>query len=136
LVRSDDALSLLIENILDDTNLIFDYQKLWLYSILLFSKNVSEKSINKAVNDLQNFKKNSALRGICAILIGKNGNAAQRRILKNHYSSEFSEYVRSAILYASQYFPSQERDTCFRAWSGHNETNALIVIALKNKKQQ
>ena len=134
MVRSDDNITILIENIFEDKNLIFDYQKLWLYSILLFSKNVSEKTINKGVNDLLNLNNSAALRGICAILIGKNGNAAQRRILKNHYSTENSEYVRSAILYASQYFPAQERDTCFKAWSGHNETNSLIVIALKNKR--
>lgn len=134
MIRIDETTISLVENILNDKNLIFDYQKLWLYSILLFSKKLSNNTINKAVNVLQNINNHFALRGICAILIGKHGNAAQRRILKNHYSTEFSEYVRSAILYASQYFPNQERDTCFRAWAGHNETNSLIVTAIKNKK--
>ncbi|MHA6279029.1 RNA-directed DNA polymerase [Salinimicrobium sp. CAU 1759] len=133
LVLQDSTLVNHIEPIFSHNNMIFDYQKKWLYSVLLYAENVSDSILKQALSDLQNPTKNPALRAICAILVGKNGTAQKRRILKNHYSNEQSEYVKSAILFASQYFPKQEKDTCFRAWSGHNETNALIVTAIKKQ---
>lgn len=122
-----------VEKILKDKRMLFDYQRQWIYSILLFSKKISESILNLAIADLQNSSVSNYVRGVCAILIGKYGSASQRRILKTHYSSENSEYVRGAILFAAQYFPSSERDTCFKAWSTHNETNSLIFTAIKNK---
>lgn len=122
-----------IELLLKHENLIFDYQKKWVYATLLYSDNLSKGILKEAVKDLLATEKNVGLRALCAIIIGKNGSSALRRILKTHYAKENSEYVKSAILYAAQYFPSQERDTCYKAWAGHSETNSLIVKALKNK---
>ena len=133
MIRKEPSIVEEIEKIFDDTDLIFDYQRKWLFSTLLYSEKVSERLLRHALADLQDPSKNVCLRSLCAILIGKNGTAAQRRILKNHYSNENSEFVKSAILYSSQYFPAQEKDTCFKAWSGHNETNSLIVVAIKKK---
>ena len=133
MIRIMPELSYEIEDLLNDSNLIFDYQKKWIYASLLYSSKLSEATIKFALADLQNPKKNIGLRSICAILVGKYGTASYRRILKKHYPSENSEFVKSAILYSSQYFPSQERDTCYTAWSGHNETNSLIVAAIKKK---
>jgi hypothetical protein len=133
LIRKEPEIVKEIENIFEENDLIFDYQRKWLFATLLYSDNVSDKLLRHALVHLQDPSKNVGLRSLCAILLGKNGTAAQRRILKGHYSNENSEFVKSAILYSSQYFPPQERDTCFKAWSGHNETNSLIVMAIKKK---
>ncbi len=133
MVRKDSTVVNMIENIFNDPDLLFDYQKKWLYSTLLFSDNVSDRIIKYALADLQNQQMNVGLRSICAILVGKYANAPNRQILKTHYSNENSEFVKSAILFAAQYFPSQLKDTCFKAWSGHSETNSLIVAAIKKK---
>ncbi len=122
-----------IESIFNDQNLIFDYQRMWLYASLLYASTVSDNLVRHALTDLQNHSKNVGLRSICAIIVGKYGNASFRRILKLHYSNENSEFVKSALLFSAQYFPTQEKDTCFKAWSGHNETNSLIVTAIKKK---
>jgi hypothetical protein len=133
MLRKDASIVTDIEEILSNPNLLFDYQRQWLYSTLLYAEKVSDLTIKYALSDLQNQSKNIGLRSICAILIGKYGSAALRQILKTHYSNENSEFVKSAILYAAQYFPSQQRDTCYKAWSGHSETNSLIIAALKKK---
>lgn len=133
MLRYDPSIAPDIEEILSNPDLLFDYQKKWLYSTLLYAEKVSELTIKYALADLQNQSKNIGLRSICAILIGKYGSAAILSILKTHYSNENSEFVKSAILYAAQYFPVQQRDTCYKAWAGHSETNSLIIAALKKK---
>jgi hypothetical protein len=133
MIRLDNSVAEKCESIFNDKNLIFDYQRKWLYAAFLYSEKISEKIINNALADLKKTSRNVGLRALCAIIIGKYGNPASRRILKNFYSNENSEYVKSAILFASQYFPPQERDTCFKAWSGHSELNSLIVQAIKKK---
>jgi hypothetical protein len=122
-----------ILDLLKKPNLIFDSQKKWVYSLILYLDSVSPGILDIAIKDLKSHEKNNALRALCAIIIGKHGSSALRRILKAHYQSENSEYVKSAILYAAQYFSTQDRDTCYKAWSGHSEVNSLIVRALKNK---
>jgi len=122
-----------IEELLKKPNLIFDYQKKWVYSLILYLDNVSSEILDIAIKDLKSQDKNNALRALCAIIIGKHGSSALRRILKVHYQTENSEYVKSAILFAAQYFSTQDRDTCYKAWSGHSDVNSLIVRALKNK---
>lgn len=133
MIRKDTRIASAIEKIFGEPDLIFDYQKKWLYSTLLYSDSVSEGVIKHALGDLQNPAKNIGLRSLCSILVGKAGSAGQRRVLKSHYANENSEFVKSAILFSAQYFPAQEKDTCFKAWSGHNETNSLIVTAIKKK---
>ena len=39
----------------------------------------------------------------------------------------------SSKLYAAQYFPTQQKDTCYRAWAGHSEINSLLIDSLKKK---
>jgi hypothetical protein len=133
MLRKNPNISSDIEDILHSPNLLFDYQKLWLYSTLLYAESLNVSTVKYALTDLQNQSMNVSLRSICAILVGKYGSAAIRQILKTHYSNENSEFVKSAILYAAQYFPSQQRDTCFKAWSGHSEINSLIVAAIRKK---
>jgi hypothetical protein len=122
-----------IEDILINPNLLFDIQRKWLYSTLLYAESLTDLTIRYALADLQNQSKNNGLRSICAILLGKYGSATIRQILKTHYSNENSEFVKAAILFAAQYFPVQQKDTCFKAWSGHSEINSLIIAAIKKK---
>lgn len=132
-VKENNEISGKVEQSINSENILFDYQKLWLYSTLLYSNEISANTIRFILEELRRLDINECVRAICAILIGKHGSASYRRILRNHYSNEPSEYVRSAILYSAQYLPAQEKDTCFKAWSGHSFTNALIVNALKKK---
>ncbi len=122
-----------VEVILYEDNMLFDYQFMWLYAALMASKKVSSKSIKKAVSQLTDNKYTEALRAVCAIFIGKFGDVATKRWLKNYYAQEQSLYVKSAILYSARYFPNAEMDHVYRAWGNHSELNSLIVLALKKQ---
>ena len=120
-----------VESLLSNKNVYYEYQFMWLYAALMGADRVSSDSVKYAMNQLRNTTFSEALRATCAVFIGKFGSATQRRILRTHYPQEPSPYVRSAILHSSRHFPKNEKDTCYTAWSGHNEVNSLIVSALK-----
>lgn len=119
------------ERLSNPENKMFDFQKMWLYSALLEASSLTNSTVQNAVIDLKNFNRHVALRAVCAVLIGRYGSASHKRMLRNHYSEEQSDYVKSAILFSSQYFNKDEKNACLRAWSNHNETNALISLAIK-----
>ncbi len=130
-VQEDDHVSRKVEKLLQNENVIYEYQYMWLYAALMGAASVKQKSVDFAINQLRNPNFSEALRATCTFFIGKFGNAAQRRLLKTHYPNEPSAYVRSAILHSSRHFPKNEKETCYTAWSGHNELNSLIVTTLK-----
>jgi len=130
-VRNNKDVSYAIETLLGNENVYYEYQYMWLYAALMGADKVSSDSVGYAINQLRDTQNSEALRATCAVFIGRFGNVTQRRILKTHYSSEPSAYVRSAILYSSRHFPKNEKETCYTAWSGHSEINSLIVSALK-----
>lgn len=121
-----------IEKLIEKDYQWFDYQKMWMYYSLIQAQELDNKTVQFICRDLKDFKLNIGLRAICAILIGKFGNASQRRLLKNHYSEEPSNYVKNSILYATQFFSKDEKNTCFRAWGGHDKISSLIVASLKS----
>ena len=117
---------------LSSDELLFDYQRLWLYALLLFANEPVPEVVTAALRDLGNANLSPAVRVACAGIVGARGSAPQRRILRNHYQVESSDYVRSGILYAARHFPRSERENCYTAWGGHDEVNSLIVRAAKN----
>jgi len=125
-----------IEHLFSAGNLLFEYQTLWLAAVLMSAAEVSAATVDRTLQYLLRGQFGEPLRGACALLIGRFGNAGQRRLLKTHYSSEASAFVRAAILYSARFFPSTERDTCYTAWSGHDDTNALIVVAAKKSGEK
>lgn len=130
-VRNNQEIANSVEALLGNENVFYEYQYMWLYAALMRADKVSSDSVKFAINQLRNTQHSEALRATCAVFVGKFGNVTQRRILKTHYTQEPSSYVRSAILHSSRHFPKNEKETCFTAWSGHNEVNSLIVSALK-----
>lgn len=112
-------------------DLLFDYQRLWLYALMSLGERPSEMVVTTAIRNLKDANLSAVVRAASAAFIGKFGSAAQRRILRTHYEDEASPYVRAAILYTARYFPQAEKNTCFTAWGGHDEVNSLIVAAAK-----
>jgi hypothetical protein len=101
---------------------------------LTYSKEkLKDATIRTALHDLRNLQINECVRAIGAILIAKFGSTTYHRLLRLHYTSEPSEYVKSALMFCARYFA--DRDTCFTAWSGHNEINSLVVTAIKNQEK-
>lgn len=133
LAGRDPALVEKIESLLIETDIVFEYQQLWLYSLLLQLGNLSTSAKSNACSTLKNPNSHIVVRAICAIIIGRYGNPSQKRLLRTHYADESSEYVRAAIVYAAQYFSSNERGSCFSAWAGHSELNSLIITGIRNR---
>ena len=134
-VKDNPTVSKEVENIFYKKDIIYEYQLLWLYALLTLSQKIKSSTVNKAIKHLTNSSFNKILKAASAVFIGKFGNPAQRRLLRNHYQIEASPYVRAAIIYSARHFPRDERETCFSAWSGHDEINSLIVIAAKRMQE-
>ena len=99
---------------------------------LLKLDSISSRTVNEIIRILRDTTKSVALRGLCAIAIGKFGNAAQLRILRHHFSDEPSDYTRGSILFASRYFPSAERRTCLASWGSHSTLNSFIARSVQS----
>lgn len=116
----------LVSVVIDDP-VGYDWQLMWALGALLYLPDVPSGAVTRALRVAQDRSHSIALRAVAAVFVGRNGNASQRRALKNLYADEPSEYVRSAVLYSSRYFPTPERRTCVRAWGGHSDTNSLVA---------
>ncbi|MCK4636750.1 MAG: RNA-directed DNA polymerase [Methanomicrobia archaeon] len=115
--------------------LLYEWQYMWIYATLLYRETVSEDIIDFALKQLQIKNTSEALRAICALLIGRFGTASHKNILRKEYQNDDSEYVRAAILYSASFFPSGQRNSCFRAWGHHSPINTLVISAIKNKRK-
>ncbi|MFC1982835.1 RNA-directed DNA polymerase, partial [Chloroflexota bacterium] len=104
---------------------------IWPIAALIDAESVSADTINQAIRIIEDSRKTVGLRGVATHLVGKHGNAGQRRLLRHIYDREPSEYVRAAILFSTKYFPTDERNSCLRAWGTHSTTNSLIANALR-----
>lgn len=131
-IKDNDQISKKLFSILIKEEPIYDWQYMWIYATLLYQKNMPPNVINILMKQFLQRETSDALRAICSILIGRYGNAAQKRTLRSHYQTEPSEYVKAAILYSASFFPSDERRSCYRAWGPHSSLNTLIVDALRN----
>ncbi len=120
-----------VENLIQSSGIIFEYQYLWLYAVLMAAQNVSGNTVSLAIVQLQDASFSPALRAVNAIFVAKFGTPVQKRLVKDYYLQEQSEYVRAAILYSARYLTPAERSTCYRAWGGHNELNSLIVTSAR-----
>ncbi len=125
-----------MERVLRESDFSYDWQIMWPIAALLNLENVERSTVTRVIRILRDHSYSVALRALCAIFIGKYGNPGQRRNLIQQYTNEPSDYVHSAILFASRYFPTPERNACIRAWSRHSRGNTLVGSAVRKIVQQ
>lgn len=130
-VRNDPDLMKQLSALLLSPNLIYESQKMWILASLIGADSAEPSSIDAAIKLFTTKSATEAIRALACLFVGSHGSAAQRRILKQHYSNEESPYVRGAILYSSKYFPKNERDTCLTSWGVHSTTDSLIAQTVK-----
>ncbi|MBI5457422.1 RNA-directed DNA polymerase [Candidatus Kaiserbacteria bacterium] len=123
-----------LEPLLADQTIISEYQYMWLYAALMVVEpgRVGRPSIAFALQQYRNANISPSLRAVSAIFVAKYGTPVEKRLIKDSYAQEQSDYVRAAILYSARYFTAAERATCYRAWGGHSELNSLVVSASRN----
>lgn len=103
-----------------------DYQRMYILSAILNADRVGEATVQTAQRWLESNDVGAETRAICAIFVAKHGGPHQKRAVRLRYENEPSEYVRSAILYAAQFFPAADRRSAKQAWGGQSSINALI----------
>jgi len=125
---SQDVVDALEEMVADET--VSDYQRMFLLAALLRARVVTRATVNSALQWLQNRTVTKETRAMAAIFAAKHGAPQQKRTVRTSYEDEPSDYVRSAILFAAKYLTAVEKNTCKRAWGGHNAINTLISQTL------
>lgn len=120
-----------LESVVASSEIPYDWSLIWPIAALLAARSVSSETIDRAIQILQAADREEALRSVSVYLIAKHGTAGQRRILRHRYDFEPSVFVREAILFASKYFPIDERNSCIRAWGSHSFMNSLIAKAVR-----
>lgn len=131
---NSDVSSALVE-LLASGRLIYESQKMWILAALMTCQNADGSAVDECLR-LMSSQSSEPVRALACIFACAHGSAAQRRIVKQHYSNEQSQYVRGAILYAARYFPKNERETCVNSWGAHSTTNSLIAKTVKKLSQQ
>jgi len=132
-ISKDKTISNKLQKLLTDENIVSDYQYMYIIAALMNSKEISRVSINLALRLVENKKVSPETRAIAAIFAAKFGNPQQKYSVKIAYDGEYSDFVKSAILYSSKHFTAVEKRMCIKAWGGHGLTNALISVVLRNE---
>jgi len=129
--RGDSAISQRLESIIVNEELPYDWSLMWPMAVLVEVNSVTRETIDHAISVIEDSRRLDSLRAIAAHLVSKHGTAGQRRLLKNRYELEPSSYVKSAIMFSTKYFPTDERNSCLGAWGSHSVTNSLIATAIR-----
>lgn len=129
-VRDNPALVRALEHQFQSDDLISGYQMMFLLATLMRAPQFDRRTVNGAIQWLQNRQIAKEARAMAAIFASRHGNPNQKRAVRLEYENEPSDYVRGAILYAARYLTGVEKRTCKRAWGGHNEINALIATTI------
>lgn len=131
LIQGNEEISEGLENIISSQDIPYDWSLIWPIVVLTKADSLSNTMVDRAIQIIQDTSRIESLRSSAVFLAAKHGTAAQRRILRNRYESEPSAFVREAILFASKYFPTAERNSCTKAWGIHSITNSLIAQAVR-----
>lgn len=129
--RYDSSIVREIESIVCKDDFVTDYEKMYAIAAIMNAKSVSSKTATQALRWMESPAVEAETRALCAIFAAKNGNATQKARVKKRYESEDSEYVRSAVMYASKYFSAAERRSARLAWGSHSDINSMIAEAIK-----
>lgn len=125
--KSDQALVRSLEVVMQTSQLVSDYERMYLLGSMFGAKKVRRESCNEAVRWIGNMRMAPETRAMAALFVAKHGGPTQKRAVRNAYEDEPSTYVKGALLYASRYFTGPERKTCKKAWGAHSLENTLIA---------
>lgn len=119
-VKDNTYVSQRLESVIASPEMPYDWSLIWPIATLTEASSVSTDTVDKAIQILHDVDRADALRRASVYLVAKHGTVGQRRIIRYRYESEPSAFVREAILFASKYFPTDERNSCIRAWGSHS----------------
>ena len=118
---------------IEKDNCIYDWELQWPIAALLSAHTIPSSTVNKCLGILSNGQRTNELRALCAILVGKFGTGSAKANLRNHWNSENSEHVRTAMILASRFFGSNERNILLGLWGNQNPLFDLVAKAVRKE---
>jgi hypothetical protein len=133
-IDTDLSISDSIQKAFIENKFNYEWQMMWVLGMFYHSDNINMDVVDKVYSILHDYNIPAAVRAICPLIVSKHGDGSRRRLIRNHYSSEPSSYVKEAILYSTKFFPSNDdKNTCISTWETHSDINKLIAIALRKE---
>jgi len=129
--RGNESITQTLEGILFQNNFIFEYEQMWLFAGLLYRSELSEGILKLCATYFMNKQVHDSIRAICAIILSSKGSGHDKKLLRDEYNNEPSIFVKSAILFSTSYWMTDERQACKIAWGSNNYLNELIIEVLK-----
>lgn len=128
--RESDDIAARITALLIADDFFCDYQRMYMIAAILNRETNAASAVVKCQQWMESGLIGPETRALAAIFVAKFGGPQQKRSVRLRYENEPSEYVRAAILYASQFFAVADKRTAKRAWGGHSSINAMISEAI------
>lgn len=104
-----------------------DYEQMLLLSVLQNSSAVAQSDVNYCLLVMAENRKPQPVRALAAMVAAKFGTGQQQRVVMNRYEDEGSPYMRCALLYATRYMSTGDRNTCRRIWGAHSQMNGIMA---------
>jgi hypothetical protein len=131
--RNNSEVGPIVERLLLSSRITYEYQYHWLLAALLYQKTVTRNGLDLCSKKLLDKASHESLRVLASIILAKHGSGVSRKLLRDTYQYEPSDFVRASILFAIRYFPSsEERRACRNAWGALSEQNELVIKAMQN----
>jgi len=105
------------------------YEKMLILATLFVAEDIADIG-TAALTLMQDRSEEEPVRALAAMVAAKFGTATQKRVVRSQYDSEGSIYMRLALLYASQFLSSGDRNTCKRLWGSHSRLAAMLAATI------
>ena len=127
---NDRRIKVFLESLLTDSEIYFDWQRMWILATLLASRQAADNTVKTGLKIFGAGQSHVALRAIAAIYVAKFGQFTRQKAVADQYANSASHYLQAALIYASRYFSRALRGTAKKQWSAHSELHKLVSIAV------
>ena len=128
-------ITIALEKALTDDELLYDWQRMWIFAALMRWKKVSDEVIRAALRTYTDGVRHEALRAVAAILAAKHGSFTRQKQLADSYGHTSSTYLQTAVLYAARYFQNALRRASVKSWSAHSQTHAFVAKSISTLRR-
>lgn len=111
---------------------LFDWQRIWVLAALSQAKVAADTPVKAALDLLKDANRHDALRAVAAIYVGSFGDHARRKAIVSLYPT-VSNYVQTAVYYASRKWPGVERKNAKASWGSHSSLHSLLTNAMRKE---
>jgi hypothetical protein len=111
---------------------LVDWQKMWVVAALSQMKKAPDAHVKIIWAILKDATRHDALRAVAAVHVGRFGDHARRKALRELYPS-LSHYAQAAAYFSSRHWPQVERTNAKATWGHQTPLNVLMTHALVNK---